>query len=121
MATFASFSFKLVERIRAIDAAWRYAIGAYLGARIFYTLWSLAALLLAPNILQNLDLFGVPIVAYFDMASGERYVYARTIDNRVLTFRAGDVGTMRDVETNSVWSLRDARAVDEILKEEEPS
>lgn|GEM_PF-349978 len=112
MATFASFSTRLASRVRAVDPAWRWALGVYLGARIFYTLWSVAVMLLAPTVLQNLDLFGVPLVAYFDVASSERYVYARTVGGQVLTFRAGAAGTMRDDETGSVWSLREGRAID---------
>lgn len=111
MATFASCFTQLAELFRKIDVAWRYGIGVYLGARIFYTLWSFVVLLLVPDVLQNLDLFGVPVVAYFDVGSGERFVYARTVDDRVLTFRKGDAATLRDLETDSVWSLREARAV----------
>jgi hypothetical protein len=115
MATFASFSTRLASRVRALDSAWRWAIGVYVGARIFYTLWSVAVMLLVPTVLQNLDLFGVPVVAYFDVASSERYVYARTVGGQVLTFRAGAAGTLRDVETDSVWSLRDGEAIEGAL------
>lgn len=110
MATLSSFSTQLAERVRQVDAAWRWAIGVYLAARIFYTAWSLVVMLLVPTVLQNLDLFGVPLVAYFEVATGERYVYARTVNNQALTFHNAGDGRVRDVETDSVWSLRDARA-----------
>ncbi len=101
----------LRNRIARIEPAWRWALGAYLGARVFYTLWSLIVILLAPTILRNLDLFGVPLVAYFDLQTSERFVYARTVDGQTLTFRADGAGALRDIETDSVWSLREARAV----------
>lgn len=94
-----------------LNAAWHWAIGVFLVARIFYTLWGVIVLLLIPIILQNLNLFGVPVVAYFDLTSSERYVYAREVNGRVLTFRAGNIGTIIDNETYSIWSLRDARAI----------
>lgn len=111
MATFASFSIQLAERLRALDPAWRWAIGVYAAARVFYTLWSLVILLLTPSVLQNLDLFGVPVVAFFEVASSERFVYSREVGEQVLTFRAGEDGTLVDVETGSIWTLRDGAAV----------
>ncbi len=111
MATFASCSTRLAEKFRSLDPAWRWAIGVFVVARIFYSLWGIVVMLLVPTVLQNLDLFGVPIVAYFDVASSERFVFSREINGRVLTFRANGDGTMSDVETQSVWSLRDASAV----------
>lgn len=106
-----SNSISLKNKIARIDPAWRWAIGVYLGARVFYTLWSVVVMLLAPTILQNLNLFGAPLVAYFDLKTSERYVYARTVDGQTLTFRAAEGGTMRDAETDSVWSLQNARAI----------
>jgi hypothetical protein len=111
MATFASCSTRLAEKFRALDPAWRWALGVFIGARIFYSLWGIIVLLLVPSVLQNLDLFGVPLVAYFDVASGERFVFSRAVNGRVLTFRANDAQTLMDAETSSVWSLRDGIAV----------
>lgn len=109
-----SKSISLSNRIagfwRALDSAWRWAIGVYLVARVLYSLWALVILALTPLVVQNLNLFGAPVVAYFDVASGERFVYARTVGARVLTFQRGEAGTLVDVETGSVWSLRAARA-----------
>ena len=106
-----SNSISLKNKIARIDPAWRWAIGVYVGARVFYTLWSLVVMLLVPAVLQNVNLFGVPLVAYFDVATSERFVYARKVDGQTLTFRAGDAGTLRDAETNSMWSLQNARAI----------
>lgn len=98
-------------RVRAIDPAWRWAIGVYVGARIVYTLWSLVVLFLFPSVLQNLNLFGAPVVAFFDLQTSERFVYARQVGERVLTFRNNNDGTATDSETGSVWSLREGRAM----------
>ncbi len=111
MATLTCFYTRLVERVRRTDAAWRWAIGVYAGARIFYTLWAFGVMLLVPSVLQNLDLFGAPLVAYFDLRTGERFVYARTVNGRTLTFRLNDAQTLVDNETQSVWSLRQGMAI----------
>lgn len=111
MATFASFSTQLVKRVRAIDPAWRWALGVFIIARVVYTVWSVVALLLAPSVLQNLNLFGAPVVAYFDLSTSERFVYARQVGERVLVFRGGDAGIVTDVETQSEWSVRDGVAL----------
>lgn len=111
MATWTLFYTRCVERVRAVDAAWRWALGVYAGARIFYTVWAFGVMLLVPNVLQNLDLFGAPIVAAFDVASGERFVFSRAVNGRVLTFRANGDATLLDHETQSVWSLRQGLAI----------
>jgi hypothetical protein len=73
--------------------------------------WAFIIATLFPVVAQNLDLFGAPVLAVFDLASGERYAYSREVDGTVLTFRAGDVGFVTDAQTGSVWSLREGRAV----------
>jgi hypothetical protein len=102
---------RLGERWRAFDPAWKFALGAYLIARVALSVWTLAIALLFPIVLQNLDLFGAPVMAVFDLASGEHYAYSRQVDDTVLTFRVGDPGFVTDAQTGSVWSLREGRAV----------
>ncbi len=102
---------RLLERWHALDPAWRFAFGAYLVARIALSAWAFLIATLFPVVVQNLDLFGKPVLAVFDLASGERYAYSREVDGTVLTFRAGESGFVVDVETGSVWSLREGRAV----------
>lgn len=111
MATFASCFSHLAERWRAIDPAWRWAVGVFGGARILYTLWSVVILLLAPSLLENLDLFGAPVVASFDMGTGERHVYSRVVNGETLTFRRIDETHISDNETGSVWDVGKGRAV----------
>jgi len=101
----------LVERWRALDPAWRFALGAYLIARVALSAWAFVIATLFPVVAQNLDLFGTPVLAVFDLASGERYAYSREVDGTVLTFRAGESGFVVDAQTGSVWSLREGRAI----------
>jgi Dolichyl-phosphate-mannose-protein mannosyltransferase len=96
---------------RILDPAYKFALGAYLVARVALTAWSLAILLLFPVVVQNLDLFGASVLTAFDATMGARYVYSRQLDGATLTFRAGERGEVVDQQTGSVWSLRDGRAV----------
>ena len=100
------------DRVKALvsEPAFKFALGAYLVARVALTAWSLVILLLVPVTIQNLDLSGQPVIAVFVQKTGERYVYSRQMDSAVLTFRADQPGYVSDVQTGSVWSLRDGRA-----------
>lgn len=111
MATSGLFSTRLGERWRAIDPAWRCAIGVYLAARVFYFGWGFVIVLFVPAAIQNLDWFGEPIGAYFDLQTSERFVFSRRVGERVLTFHVANDGTLTDAETQSVWSPREAVAV----------
>ena len=96
---------------RALDPAWKFALGAFLVARGALSAWALLLAGLFPVLVQNLDLFGAPTLAVFDVATGARYAYAREVDGVRLTFRAGEPGIVLDDQTGSAWSLREARAV----------
>jgi hypothetical protein len=101
----------LRRRIDEIDPAWKFALSAYILARGFLTVWSLILVVLFPVVLQNLDLFGSPIVAVFDLTTGERFAYSRVVEGKTLTFRLDDPRQITDLETGSVWSLREGRAI----------
>ena len=92
-------------------AEWKYALGVYLVARIALSMWAFIITMLFPIVVQNLDLFGAPVLAVFDLASSERYAYSREVDDAVLTFRVGDPGFVNDTQTASTWSLQTGRAV----------
>jgi hypothetical protein len=101
------------EKISALaaDRAWRWAVLVFAGMRAAYCVWSLVIFLLAPSLLQNLTLFGAPVVAAFDMRTGERHVYSRVVAGQTLTFRELDDRQITDAETGSVWELTTGRAV----------
>ncbi len=105
---------------RRIGSATKFALVTYLTARVVLTAWSLVIFSLFPIVLKNLDLFGAPVLAAFDLASSERYAYSRQVadpatsarvDGVTLTFRAGERGYVVDTQTESVWSLREGRAI----------
>ena len=100
----------LAARWHSLGAAWRWALGVFLIARVGYTLWSWVVLILMPMPVQNLDLFGTPVLAAFDLASSQRFVYSRNIADTTLTFRAIKPGTVSDLQSGSLWTLSDGLA-----------
>ncbi|MBI4790110.1 MAG: glycosyltransferase family 39 protein [Chloroflexi bacterium] len=101
----------MLDYWRRLDPAWRFAIGVYVVARVLFTAWSLIVFLIFPSVLQNLDLFGMPVVAVFDLGSGDRFVYSRQVEGTTLVFRAGEHGRVTDAQTSTVWALDDGRAL----------
>jgi hypothetical protein len=95
---------RIAERARSLDPAWRTALVAYAVARLGLTAWSLAIMLLFPLVVSNLDLFGVPVVAAFDLRSSERAVFSRIVGDRELHFSAAPPNII-DGETGTVWNL----------------
>ena len=91
--------------------AFKFALVAFLVARIALTAWSLLIALVLPVQVKNLDLFGAPVLATFDLKTSERHAYSREVNGTVLAFRAGAPGQVVDVQTSSGWTLNDGRAV----------
>jgi hypothetical protein len=93
------------------NKAIRWGLVAFLVARVVLTVWSLLIALLLPVQVKNLDLFGSPVLATLNLKTSERHAYSRQVDGTVLTFHSGEPGQVVDVQTSSVWSLSDGRAV----------
>ncbi len=101
----------LAERLRSIDPAWRAALVAFVIARLALTAWSLLIFSMFPVVVQNVDLFGSPVLAAFDLATSERHAYTRQIDATTLSFRPAGRGYVMDVQSGSIWSLAASQAI----------
>ena len=93
-----------------IDPAWRTALGVFIFARLFYSLWSLIVLIVSPLAMQNTVLNGKPVLTAFDLTANKGYVYSRQVDNQVLTFRVAGKNVM-DNQTGSLWDLVTGKAI----------
>lgn len=102
---------KLSSLWNRIPFVWRFALAAFLVARVALTLWSFVVYWMFPVALQNLDLFGEPTLTLFNLRTSERYAYSRTLGETTLSFRALDDQFMADDQTGSVWSMRGGRAI----------
>jgi hypothetical protein len=96
--------------VEALDPAWKFALGTFVAARLWFLIWPFVISLLVPVAVQNLNLSGKPVLAAFDLGSSARYVYSRELDVTILRFRAGERGYVTDEQTGSVWSLREGQA-----------
>src|SRR5688500_19456717 len=78
---------QLVKRWKTLDESWRFAISAFLVARLFYSLWSWIIFTSQPLAVQNINLWGEPVLTIFNLKTSEAYTYLREINGQSLTFR----------------------------------
>ena len=102
---------KLLEYCRKLTPDWQFALGGFVVLRLALTFWSLIIYMVVPVALQNLDLSGTPVLAVFDLHSGERYTYSRELNGEVLSFHALDSSYLIDEQTGSLWTLRGGKAI----------
>lgn len=95
-----------------LSTEWRFAISTFLVARVFLWLWSLVVYAIFPAALSNLELSGEPVLAFFNLHTGERVLYSRQVGGEVLTFRALDANHSIDLQTGSVWSMQSGQALE---------
>ena len=94
-----------------LSPAWRFAFSGYFFTRVALTLWSLTIYSIFPIAIQNLDLFGEPILSAFVLRTSEGYVYSRQVNENVLSFHVADSNHVTDDRTGSIWSLPNGQAV----------
>lgn len=95
----------LVHRWKTLDVSWRFAIIAFLVARLFYGLWSWVILTIQPVAVQNIELSNEPILTVFSLQNSQAYTYLREVNRETLTFRASGANTVTDLETGSIWNI----------------
>lgn len=111
MKSISVFINALVQRWKTFDESWRFAITVFLIARLFYTIWSWAILIIQPLAVQNLQLAGEPIVSVFSLQTSQAHVYLREVNGQSLTFHSASPRTISDQQTNSIWDVSTGAAV----------
>lgn len=101
----------LFDNWKRLSPEWRFALTAFLVARVALSLWSLVVYSVFPVSLQNYDFFGEPILTVFNLKTSERYVYSRQVDGKTLTFRMIDQDHVFDDQTGSIWSIDGGKAL----------
>src|SRR5688500_7845179 len=94
---------QLVKRWKTLDASWRFAISAFLVARLFYSLWSWIIFTSQPLAVQNINLSGEPVLTIYNLKTSEAYTKLREINGHRLTFRAASEAMLTDLQTGSIW------------------
>ena len=102
----------LIQRWKLLDEAWRFAIIAFLAARLFYSLWSWLILTLQPVAVQNYQFAGENLLTIFELETSLGYTYSREIDGQVLSFQPAARSAVADLQTGSVWDISTGIAVE---------
>src|SRR6185503_4644923 len=105
------FKNNIAQYWHSINESWRFAITAFVIARLFYGLWSWVIFMIQPVALQNFELFGEPILSVFKLENSEAHVYLRKVNGDVLTFQPRDSQHIVDQKTGSVWDISKGVAI----------
>jgi hypothetical protein len=105
------FKDHVTQRWRTLDESWRFAIIAFLMARLFYALWSCVIFTIQPLAIQNFELADEPILSIFSLKNNRAYVYLREMDGEVLTFEPIGSENIIDRQSGSIWKISDGAAI----------
>lgn len=96
----------------SLGESWRFAIAAFLIARLLYAAWSWVLLTVQPVAVQNFVMSGEPVLSVFNLTNSQAYVYHRNVNGDTLTFETTGPGYGIDQQTGSVWDLYNGEAID---------
>lgn len=96
----------------SLDESWRFAIIAFLVARIFYALWSWVILTIQPIAVHYIGSEDQPAVIFLNLNKAQSYAYLRQVHGDTLSFRSASNNTVLDLQTNSVWDIYTGTAID---------
>jgi len=102
---------KLFVIWQKLGSSWRRALGGVLIASFILGLWSSVILRIMPLAVNNSILFDEPILSVFNLQTSEIFLYNRTVDDNLLSFRANGFSTIVDAQSGSQWDLASGRAV----------
>lgn len=99
------------QRWNSLDESWRLAIMIFVVARLVYGLWSWVVFTVQPVAIQNLELFGEPVVTIFRLRDSQSYIYRRDVEGTNLSFRPFGIDQMVDQQTGTVWNITNGKAI----------
>jgi hypothetical protein len=105
------FRDNIAQRWSTLDESWRFAITAFLIARLFYGLWSWVILTIQPVAIQNFELADEPILSIFSLTNNMAHVYLREVNGEILTFEPIGSENIIDQQTGSIWQISDGAAI----------
>jgi len=96
----------------SLDESWRFAIIAFLVARIFYAIWSWVILTIQPVAVHYVDEGEKPAVVFLNLHTIQSYAYLRQVNGVTLSFRATSQDTATDQQTSSTWDIYTGAAIE---------
>jgi hypothetical protein len=103
---------RFARRWSSLEESWRFAIIAFVMARLFYGIWSWVILTIQPVAIQNFALSGEPILSVFSVHINQGFVYLREVKGDVLTFQSVDLEHIRDQQTGTIWEISSGKAIE---------
>lgn len=100
----------IIQRWHTLHESWRFAITAFLIARLFYALWAWVIFMMQPLAIQNIELAGEPVLTLFNLHDSRAYTYHRELQGNNLTFAAAGPNTITDLQTGSIWDVATGKA-----------
>lgn len=94
-----------------LSESWRFAITAFVIARLVYLIWSWVIFTIQPLVIQNLEISGEPVLSIFKVEKSETHLYSREVNGELLTFQTADTQHVTDQQTGSVWDISTGTAI----------
>lgn len=88
-----------------LDLSWRFAITAFLVARLSYAVWSWVVLTIQPVAVHYIDVADKPVVIFLDLHNLQAHPYFSEVNGEELNFRAADKKSVVDLQTGSLWAI----------------
>ena len=99
-----------------LDESWRFAISAFLVARLFYAVWSWVILTIQPIAVHYIDVNRQPAVLFLDLYTIQQNTYLRSVNGIELNFRSASRNTVKDLQTSSTWDIHSGLALEGYFK-----
>ena len=104
--------YRVKRQWEKLDASWRFAIAAFLIARIFYTVWSWVILTIQPVAVHYIQVDNNPGAIFLILQTSQAYGYICDVNGEKLSFRSASKDTVTDLQTGSVWDIHTGTALE---------
>jgi hypothetical protein len=97
--------YRVKRQWEKLDESWRFAITAFLIARIFYAIWSWVILTIQPVAVHYIQVDNEPGIIFLSLQTSQAYGYICDVNGEKLSFRSASKDTVTDLQTGSVWNI----------------
>ncbi|MEP7134075.1 MAG: hypothetical protein ABI904_03995 [Chloroflexota bacterium] len=99
-----------------LDEAWKFAVAAFLIARLFYVIWSWVILTVQPVAVHYITTDAKPSVIFLNLYNLQPHAYLRQVNGNILSFRSASKDIVLDQQTSSTWDIYTGTAIEGYFK-----
>ncbi len=88
------------------NESWKFAIIAFISARVFFAIWSGIVLLTQPVAVHYVDVGDKAAVIFLDLHTNKTFTYFREMQGASLNFKPVGINIVADQQTGSQWDIR---------------